>query len=161
MNRITYTRAFGQLYKFDVPVLHADLKFGRNINSKKELQQACISWATWNINHANYRIHHSSQDDLMATSDTKPFKKMGIRSGFPDLWISLGKGQTGYITFKFGKEILTRDQENFRDFLRSEGHKWAVCRTVDEFIKTLAKWGLVSKNKKSPITFQSHKGMSV
>lgn len=154
MKRITYTRAVGQLHKFDIPVLYADLKFGRNINSKDELQQACISWATWNIDKANFRIHHASQEEILSTKENSMSRKRGVRSGFPDLWISLGKGQTGYILFKFGKYGLTREQANFRDFLQSEGHQWALCRTVDEFIKTLSKWGLVSKNKKNLI--ESH-----
>lgn len=166
MKHISYTRAVGQLYKFDIPVLYADVRFGRNINSQAELQKACISWATWNIENARYRIHFAGHESpnisVQANASTQAdvAKKMGIRNGFPDLWISLKNGETGYIFFKFGKDKLTREQFEFRDFLQAEGHKWGICRTVDEFIKTLSDWGLSSKHKKQNPFEQENTGKS-
>lgn len=142
-NSNIFARAYETHKQFDTPVLYADLKCGRNVNSEDELQIACLNWFNAVFQGNNQRkIHHSPNGGSRNVIEAAKFKRMGVRPGFPDLWVSLGQGRTGYIELKFGKNGLTDKQKEYRDFLLSEGHQWALCRTVDEFIATLKQWGV-------------------
>lgn len=143
-----FQRKYETERQFDGRVIYADLKYGRNVNSEDELQQACVTWFnTVFPGTRRFKLHHSPNGGKRNQIEAAKFKRMGVRAGFPDLWISLGNGKTGYIELKFGKNGLTPAQEDYRDFLKSEGHQWALCRSVDEFIKTLKEWGIYGGNK--------------
>lgn len=138
---ISYVRPAGSGQIKSIPVVHTALQLKHRIHSKEDLQQICVTWANLNLELAEYRVHHT----YPMCFDYHKSRKMGVRKGFPDLWISLGEGKTGYIVFLYKQSLLTLEQENFRDFLKSEGHQWAVCRSLEDFIHTLKEWGLTSK----------------
>ena len=116
------------------------------------MQQQIVRWFDIVFPEKEHkRIHHSPNGGSRNQLEAIKFKKMGVRAGFPDLWISLGEGRTGYIELKVGKNDLTEHQKEYRDLLLRDGHKWALCRSLNDFINTLHDWGIYKggKNEKN------------
>lgn len=124
------------------------MKTLRARNHEDHLQEQCIAWfEAFFRGSERLRIHHSPNGGKRNLIEAAKFKRMGVRAGFPDLWISLGNGQTGFIELKYGRNGLTDAQKTYRDFLIEQGYRWALCRSLDEFISALQNWGLM-KNKR-------------
>lgn len=141
-------------YRREIGVQYLSFAGGRAISSEDDLQQACVCWFNTQFpGDKQLKLHHSPNGGKRNEIEAAKFKRMGVRAGFPDLWISLGDGKTGFIELKFGKNGLTLSQQNYRDFLKKEGHQWALCRSLDEFIATLKEWGVYqSKGDKNEQT---------
>lgn len=68
-------------------------------------------------------------------------KRDGLMPGFPDLLV-YGKGQRiGHIEVKTPKGKIENSQILARDWLEGLGHKYAVCRSVDDAREALQDWG--------------------
>ena len=116
--------------------------------SEDALQQQIVRWFDIVFPEAERkRLHHSPNGGSRNQLEAIKFKRMGVRAGFPDLWLSLGDGRTGYIELKVGKNDLTEHQKEYRDLLLRDGNKWALCRSLDEFITTLREWGIYKGGK--------------
>ena len=66
-------------------------------------------------------------------------KRMGLKSGFPDLFITRARG--GYhglfIEMKFGRGKTTDKQEEWLRLLTKEGYACTVCYSADDAIKII------------------------
>lgn len=62
-------------------------------------------------------------------------KQEGVKAGVPDICLPVARG--GYhglfIEMKYGRNKPTADQENYLQFLASQGYLCAVCYSTDEF----------------------------
>lgn len=74
-------------------------------------------------------------------------KKMGMRKGFPDLFIARARGKYHglFIEMKYGKNKPSEDQKLWLDILTREGYACAVCYGADEAIKTIEHYNKLSK----------------
>lgn len=68
-------------------------------------------------------------------------KSMGARAGVPDFCFVLPSGQSAFIELK-GDGGLSQSQRSFRDDCQAIGAKWAMCRSVEQVVDTLAAWGV-------------------
>ena len=76
--------------------------------------------------------------------------RMGVSSGVPDFIFALADGRTGWIELKSETGQLSRAQREWRRRLLALGHKWALCRSLDEVIRSLEEWGALSTRPGSP-----------
>ena len=84
-------------------------------------------------------IVHIPNEGKRSLSYAARMKRMGLRSGFPDLLVPLARG--GYhglfIEMKYGKNKTTKEQKEWLERLSAEGYACAVCYNAAEAIKTI------------------------
>ena len=84
-------------------------------------------------------IVHIPNEGKRSLSYAARMKRMGLRSGFPDLLVPLARG--GYhglfIEMKYGKNKTTKEQKEWLELLSAEGYACAVCYNAAEAIKTI------------------------
>lgn len=84
-------------------------------------------------------IVHIPNEGKRSLSYAARMKRMGLRSGFPDLLVPLARG--GYhglfIEMKYGKNKTTKEQQEWLERLSAEGYACAVCYNAAEAIKTI------------------------
>ena len=84
-------------------------------------------------------IVHIPNEGKRSLSYAARMKRMGLRSGFPDLFVPLARG--GYhglfIEMKYGKNKTTKDQKEWLATLSAEGYACAVCYSAAEAIKII------------------------
>lgn len=84
-------------------------------------------------------IVHIPNEGKRSLSYAARMKRMGLRSGFPDLLVPLARG--GYhglfIEMKYGKNKTTKEQKEWLERLSAEGYACAVCYNAPEAIKTI------------------------
>ena len=92
-------------------------------------------------------IVHIPNEGNRSLSYAARMKRMGLRSGFPDLLVPLARG--GYhglfIEMKYGKNKTTKEQKEWLERLSAEGYACAVCYNAAEAIKTIE-----SYNRRKP-----------
>ena len=92
-------------------------------------------------------IVHIPNEGKRSLSYAARMKRMGLRSGFPDLLVPLARG--GYhglfIEMKYGKNKTTKEQKEWLERLSAEGYACTVCYNAAEAIKTIE-----SYNRRKP-----------
>lgn len=79
-------------------------------------------------------------------------KAMGVKAGVPDLAI-LWRGGMGFLEVKrprikgSPRGYLTREQKAWRDWLKNNGHKWALVESLDNMLDALTEWGVIGDRK--------------
>lgn len=79
-------------------------------------------------------LHHIPNEGKRKQTTGQILKAEGLKSGVPDVCLPVPKnGYSGlYIEMKFGKNKPTKNQEEFMELLRQQGHKVAVCYSAEE-----------------------------
>lgn len=84
-------------------------------------------------------IVHIPNEGKRSVSYAARMKRMGLRSGFPDLLVPLARG--GYhglfIEMKYDKGRTSPEQDNWLSLLSAEGYACAVCYNAAEAIKII------------------------
>ncbi len=84
-------------------------------------------------------VVHIPNEGKRSVSYAAILKSMGLRSGFPDLFVPRARG--GYhglfIEMKYGKNKTTKEQKEWLERLSAEGYACAVCYGAAEAIKTI------------------------
>lgn len=73
---------------------------------------------------------------------------MGVHPGFADL-VLLSAKQTVFFELKSATGTLSDDQIAFRDFVRGQGHGWALVRTLDDALAALKALGIPIRIKRT------------
>lgn len=68
-------------------------------------------------------------------------KKEGMVPGAPDLIVFGKQGQVGTIEVKAKGGTARRTQKDCQERLESLGHRYALCRSVDDVKAALGEWG--------------------
>lgn len=115
--------------------------------SEHQEQAAVITWARYQeIKHPELKWLHSSLNGIVIPSTPATryrvinhMKSSGMKNGIPDLFLPIArKGYHGlFIEMKFGKNKLTKEQKEFKEFTQEEGYAFHECRTADEAINVL------------------------
>ena len=84
-------------------------------------------------------IVHIPNEGKRSLSYAARMKRMGLRSGFPDLFVTLARGKYHglFIEMKYGKNKTTKEQKEWLELLSAEGYACAVCYGADETIKVI------------------------
>ncbi len=99
------------------------------------LQISCIKWFDLQYWHITKLLHHSPNGGFRNVREAARFKKMGVRSGFPDFILLIPRHGYGSlcIELKVGKNTQTENQQEFELMAISHGIKYVICRSFDEF----------------------------
>lgn len=68
-------------------------------------------------------------------------KADGLTPGFPDLIVYGPAAKIGHIEVKLEGEHASDKQMEVEQWLSDFGHKYAVCRSLEDVADTLAEWG--------------------
>lgn len=84
-------------------------------------------------------IVHIPNESPRSASYAAMLKRMGLRKGFPDLFVT--RARNGYhglfIEMKYGKGKPSKEQTEWLELLSSEGYACKICYTADEAIKVI------------------------
>jgi hypothetical protein len=69
---------------------------------------------------------------------------MGVHAGFADLIVICG-GRVLFLELKAPKGRLRAEQEAFRDAVLAQGFGWALVRSLDDALGTLAEHGFTTR----------------
>ncbi len=72
----------------------------------------------------------------------KRFKDEGLYPGFPDLAVMFDGGRVGFIEVKAEGAYQQPTQKACQARMEALGHRYAVCRSIEDAAETLAKWGI-------------------
>ena len=113
------------------------------ISSETEEQEAVVEYCDL----LHIPIVHIPNEGKRSLSYAAKMKRMGLRKGFPDLFVTRARG--GYhglfIEMKYGKNKTTKEQKDWLSLLSAEGYACAVCYDASEAIKVI---DMYCKNKK-------------
>ena len=113
-----------------------------DVRSEDLIHRECVKW--FEVTHpgalGRLKVHHSPNGGARDIREGVKFKRMGVRAGFPDFIIFLGHGHVGFVEMKSATGQLSPVQKDWRDFLIAQGHRWALCRSLDEFRRTITVW---------------------
>lgn len=65
----------------------------------------------------------------------------GLLPGFPDLIVYGKDGRIGHIEVKVEGGRQQPTQKECQGMLEQLGHRYAICRSIDDAAETLSKWG--------------------
>lgn len=86
---------------------------------------------------------HPANGGARSPAEAGIFKAMGVRAGTPDLVFVLPPhGSVGFVELKAGKGRLSDSQREFAEAATAAGAAWAACRSLEEVVATLTKWGV-------------------
>ena len=94
-----------------------------------------------------YRVVASANGAVLAGSPKQramqmnSLKASGLTVGFPDITVYGGGRKVGHIEVKLEGEKQSDTQKDCERWLNEMGHKYAVCRSIDDVDETLAGWG--------------------
>ena len=105
------------------------------MTAEDKLQSECVRWFDYQFPDIRKMLHHSPNGGFRNIIEASKFKKMGTRAGFPDLILLIQRKGYGSlcIEMKVGKGKQTPLQHEWELEALSNGNKYVICRTFDEF----------------------------
>lgn len=106
------------------------------------------------VKQGRLRYIHVPNGGKRHMSVAKQMKAMGVKKGFPDL-IIMANHFIGFIEVKrprvrdpetgrlSKKGALKPEQKEWRDYLWSMGHEWALVESLEEMVGVLRTWELI------------------
>lgn len=84
-------------------------------------------------------IVHIPNEGKRSLSYAAKLKRMGLRKGFPDLFVPIAKGENHglFVEMKYGDGKPTKDQQRWMGLLTREGYLCRVCYGFDSAIKVI------------------------
>ena len=134
--------------------------YANPVSSEEELQEEIVKiWRLHTPCDQWFRLFHPANGGYRQTLEAAKFKRMGVVAGIADLVCLLQDKKVGFIELKFGKNDATPAQEAFANFCKKERFPYALCRTVNEALKTLENWGIYDPKKSGLRTPQVNEGV--
>lgn len=103
------------------------------------LQRSCIRLAAYLWPRLAPYLHHSPNGGKRNYREAARFKAMGVRAGFPDLFLAVPNATKHGLFMELKSEDgrLSDHQEEWRDHLLSRGYAWYLVRSLDDFEKIM------------------------
>ena len=97
------------------------------------LQKNCVKW--FNLAHPRELLVHCPNGGFRDAREAAKFKEMGVRSGFPDLFLYRPSGEFHGLALelKAGKGRQSDSQKEMEARLNALGYRYTVIRSFDEF----------------------------
>jgi len=114
-------------------------------NEESRLQQACVKWFRMQYSCYNYVLFAIPNGGNRSKATGAILKSEGALAGVADLFLSVPKVTYTETTTKHGLfiEMKTKDgiqsdnQLAFQKVVELNGYQYAICRSIDEFMKTI------------------------
>ena len=110
-------------------------------HKEEDEQMALFEWAEYakcKYPELKYMFHtpNGGKRDI---AEAVRFKKMGVKSGVPDIFLPCARG--GYhglwIEMKSSRGKITENQNEFISAMKEAGYKCKICRSCDSAIKAI------------------------
>jgi len=106
-----------------------------------KIQEACVMWFDLQYPQISRLLHHSPNGGKRDAREGARFKKMGTRAGFPDLLLLYPSGNYHALLIEIKTEEKnsrqTESQKDYQKLAESYGYKYAICRSLTEFIQLI------------------------
>ena len=104
-----------------------------------KLQIACIKWFALQYPEKADLLFHIPNGGKRNIREAVKFKKMGVKAGIPDLFLSQASGKYFglYIEMKAGKGKLTDNQKNYFERFDLEHYACREVKSIEEFISVM------------------------
>lgn len=104
--------------------------------TESQTQERSVHWFDmfyWKLSQLLFHIPNGGKRNLL---EARKFKRMGVRAGVSDLFLSVAnKGYSGlYIEMKSEGQYQSKEQKRFQASVEAEGYCYRVCYTVEQFI---------------------------
>ena len=122
-------------------------------DEEHQIQKAYFEILAWNEKDFPYLkyIFAIPNGGHRPISVAKKMKAEGVRRGVPDIFIPVGFGLYRYgkwLETKTAKGVMSKEQNEYRNFLLAEGYDYALCRSCDELVRETELYlGITFKNK--------------
>lgn len=104
---------------------------------EEAIQKQVAEYLDWAL-PAGYRwLHIPNQRGTRSRWENQLLKAMGVKAGAADVLIFTPHGRFVWIELKAPKGILSEEQKDWRDWCRSIGAPWFLCRSLDDMIEAL------------------------
>ena len=116
-----------------------------HLSSEDLEQEAVVAWC--DLKHIP--IVHIPNEGKRSVSYAARLKRMGLRSGFPDLFVPLARGiyHGLFIEMKYGSGRASGAQEGWLRLLSREGYAVSICYGFDEARHVIEKYLKLSDEK--------------
>ena len=108
-------------------------------HTEEDIQIACVKFFELQYPQYALSLHHSPNGGYRNAREAARFKRMGTRAGFPDLFLAIPSDPYHGLFIEMKTEIGRQSpaQKNFEKRAIFSGYKYAVCRSVEEFIESI------------------------
>lgn len=119
------------------------------LNPETALQIACANYLTiWARNKPHIFWCHIPNGGKRTVIEGALFKRMGVKSGVPDLLIFFGTMPV-WVELKCGKNKASESQKIFLEWATKYGHAASICYGVDELAVFLNEMDLLYSSHKN------------
>mgnify|MGYP003348162679 FL=1 len=127
----------------------------RNKQSESQLQQNCVKWFRYQYPELRKNLFAIPNGGIRNIATARRLKGEGVVAGVADMFLAVGKDVSGnlcfeilqenglrdylrgfhglFIEMKYGYGKQTPEQFEFEMAVNTQGYKYVVCRTFDEF----------------------------
>jgi hypothetical protein len=99
------------------------------------LHIACVSWFDIQYQKLTQLLFHIPNGGSRNVIEAVKFKKMGVRKGVADLFLSIPSGVYHglYIELKYDDNDQSKEQKTFQKAVEDLGYKYLLVYTLEEF----------------------------
>ncbi|MTK11864.1 MAG: hypothetical protein F8N39_07200 [Clostridiaceae bacterium] len=95
----------------------------------------------------NVVFHHSVNEGKRGHAAAGIAKAMGQLAGFPAIYWGWWPGQSVFFEGNTEKGRFSQCHRDFAEWAQSTGHRWAACRSLDDFQQVIRDWGVPLKSR--------------
>lgn len=105
---------------------------------EESIQVACVKW--FRLQYPNLVIFAVPNGGSRNLYEAKNMKESGTLAGVADLVIVGNGGRVLFVEMKAGKNKQEDSQVIFQQKVENLGHKYIICRSLEQFIKEVDLW---------------------
>lgn len=104
---------------------------------EEDLQAACVRWFSLQYPKMADLLVHPANGGKRNAREAARFKLLGVRPGVPDLLLLKANRFYPFMGIEMKSESgrQTELQKQYQELMESEGAKYVVCRSLEQFIE--------------------------
>ena len=114
-------------------------------NDESKIQQSFIRWFSLQYSKLDKLLFAIPNGGKRSKITASIMKSEGQKRGVADLFLSIPKRTYSDVEYKNGLYIETKtdigkqskEQKEFQKAVESQGYQYTICRSIEEFIKTI------------------------
>ena len=115
----------------------------RRTYEEDRIQAAIVAWIR--AVAPQVRVFAIPNGGKRTRAEAGKLKWMGVLPGVPDLCVLRECGQALFIEVKTADGDMSREQDEFANWLLDNAYPFAVCRNIDKVRRCFALWGIKTR----------------
>ena len=120
---------------------------------EEEVQINCVTWFRLQYHELALLLYHVPNGGKRGKVEAARFKAMGVQRGVSDLCLDVARGGFHGLRIEMkkisGDSRQSEEQREWQEAVEAQGYKYAVCRSLDEFITIVESY--LGKKRKEDI----------